>query len=101
MKPRAAAVLALVVWYLMQPPAEPNAPLSKWTRVEPPYDSEDQCLRAIANLNNEINKNLSKGLDPTVRNDVGGYMPRALGVFIPAMCISRDDLEKKTGQRLP
>jgi hypothetical protein len=98
MNVRHAGALALV-WYLMQPPADPNAPLSKWARIEPPYDSEAQCLRAIADLNNEINKGLSQGFGPTDHNGINGNMPRPLGVFIPATCISKDELEKKTGQR--
>jgi hypothetical protein len=93
---RHAAALALVVWYLMQPPANPNAPLSKWTRIQPPYDSEAQCLRAIADLNTEINKDLSQGFSSTDHNGIAGNMPRPLGVFIPATCISKDELEKET-----
>jgi hypothetical protein len=50
MKPRHAAALALVVWYLMTPPALPHdpervdesAPLSQWD-VQTKVDSRDQC----------------------------------------------------------
>jgi len=94
-----ATALALVVWYLMQPPADPNAPLSKWTRIEPPYESKAQCLRAIADLNNVINNNLSQGFGPTDHSGIAGNVPRPLSIFIPATCISKDELEKKAGRR--
>jgi hypothetical protein len=50
MKPRHAAALALVGWYLMLPPAVPNdpdkvdssAPLSQW-EVMTTFDSQSQC----------------------------------------------------------
>jgi hypothetical protein len=51
MKPRHAAALALVAWYLMMPPPravgdhfETNfrAPLSKWTRLRR-FESQSQC----------------------------------------------------------
>lgn len=46
MKPRHAAALALVSWYLMTPPPpfDPNTPLSKWTRLgKTDYASEGEC----------------------------------------------------------
>ena len=46
MKPRHAAVLALVGWYLMTPPPPfyPSTPLSKWTRLgKTDYESEEEC----------------------------------------------------------
>lgn len=52
MKPRYAAALALVVWYLMQPPlphldahafhAEPAAPLARWIIVET-FPTQKEC----------------------------------------------------------
>ena len=50
MKPRHAAALALVGWYLMTPPPpfDPSAPLSKWSRLGKPgkeeYASKEQCM---------------------------------------------------------
>jgi hypothetical protein len=54
MKPRHAAALALVAWYLMMPPPKAvgdhfetnfNAPLSKWTRLRR-FDLQSQCETA-------------------------------------------------------
>ena len=45
-KPRHAATLALVGWYLMTPPPpfNPSTPLSKWTRLgKTDYASEEEC----------------------------------------------------------
>ncbi len=59
MKPRyAAAALALVVWYLMEPPAyvhhgmlafRQNAPFTRWTRGRG-FDSEAACKDVIASV---------------------------------------------------
>ena len=46
MKPRHAAALALVGWYLMTPPPpfNPSTPLSKWSRMgKTDYASEGEC----------------------------------------------------------
>ncbi|MGA6972363.1 MAG: hypothetical protein WBY93_12080 [Candidatus Binatus sp.] len=51
MKPRHAAALAFVAWYLMMPPPRPvgdhfetnfSAPLSKWTKVRR-FDLQSRC----------------------------------------------------------
>jgi hypothetical protein len=47
MKPRHAAALALVGWYLMAPPnKKADAPLSEWT-VGHTYDSAQACQDAL------------------------------------------------------
>jgi hypothetical protein len=63
MKPRQAAALALVGWYLMAPPLhsvvgndqeqwDESAPLSKWKLIDS-YDSAEQCGRVRFLLQNE------------------------------------------------
>ena len=60
MKPRHAAALALVGWYLMLPPIErggsggqfwvpANEPLSMWS-TDRTFNSEDECNSALADL---------------------------------------------------
>ncbi len=58
MKPRHAAALALVGWYLMVPPIQngrPNdqAPFSKWV-IEHIYDSADRCDYVMRKLRPRI-----------------------------------------------
>ena len=54
-KPRHAAALALVGWYLMVPPVDgqrrtlTNAPLTRWSRVRT-FDSEHACKELHASL---------------------------------------------------
>jgi len=52
MKPRHAAALALVVWYLMLPPlvcddrwcdAHLEAPITQWTRAKTIFSSQREC----------------------------------------------------------
>jgi len=65
MKPRHAAALALVGWYLMFPPIDPEsrfdptvseqqldlkAPLHAWW-IADTFDTSDQCKAAIASMN--------------------------------------------------
>jgi hypothetical protein len=43
MKPRHAAALALVGWYLMVPPSEHvNLPISRWNHIAS-FDTADKC----------------------------------------------------------
>jgi hypothetical protein len=57
-KPRHAAALALVGWYLMTPPPDNvNAPISQWD-VGASYDSADQCTR---DLNAILSTALARG----------------------------------------
>src|SRR3979490_3004768 len=55
MKPRHAAALVLVGWYLMTPPVRPDgsvnvaAPLSKW-KTSNTYDAADECKKALLGL---------------------------------------------------
>jgi hypothetical protein len=52
MKPRHAAALALVGWYLMTPPLTGSsgiatqAPLTQWTVIGSSYPSEEKCQQA-------------------------------------------------------
>jgi hypothetical protein len=66
-KPRHAAALALVVWYLMVPPdsakaphyADTEAPLARWTGREDYFDTLKSCEKTLAELqNNERDKEL-------------------------------------------
>ncbi|HXR23889.1 MAG TPA: hypothetical protein VN742_00920 [Candidatus Binataceae bacterium] len=69
MKPRHAATLALVGWYLMMPPMlggnppiyetprpDLGAPLERWT-VADTFDTASQCIAALASVR-EVPKNL-------------------------------------------
>ena len=52
MKPRHAAALALVGWYLMVPPMEgghtnPSAPLSSWRMTAGSYDAAIECRKVL------------------------------------------------------
>jgi hypothetical protein len=58
MKPRHAAVLALVGWYLLIPPvtkntAHPDAPLSKWQKFGT-FDSVKDCESHAVEWNNML-----------------------------------------------
>jgi len=81
MKPRHAAALALVGWYLMIPPrssgqkaVDSGAPLSKWT-VSSAYDAAHECEGAKF-LNREGHK---QDTDPLK------------AAFDAAQCIATDD----------
>ena len=85
MKPRHAAALALVGWYLMMPPHEnvssdgahlaylidPNTPLRKWLRVpgSQEFEYKTDCERAISNgCHREVNADGSSYLDGLLCN---------------------------------
>jgi hypothetical protein len=67
MKPRQAAAIALVGWYLMMPPRpagprmagalagwpDTNAPLSKWI-IDKSFDSAEDCERGFRKLVAEV-----------------------------------------------
>jgi hypothetical protein len=60
MKPRHAAALALVGWYLMSPPIgryDPNhpekTPLNLW-KIDGPYDTAIACVRAKTELTDNL-----------------------------------------------
>jgi hypothetical protein len=59
MKPRHAAALALVGWYLMAPPMNPdknvrvNAPLSQWQIVDS-FDNAQDCHDKKARLTSDM-----------------------------------------------
>src|ERR1700722_15020161 len=67
MKPRHAAVLSLVGWYLMLPPLtkkgpdsydlppDTSAPISKWTySVLDHFDTEEECKTELANRQSSV-----------------------------------------------
>jgi hypothetical protein len=117
MKPRHAAALALVTWYLIVPPpgqprsnggssAPPNdsAPLSQWT-IRNSYDSEQPCEAAKKQSLDTATENLDKqrqfaeqqqGVTPDnlsyqkyLVNDQVAYATKAL-------CVSKDDPRLKS-----
>jgi len=57
MKPRHAAALALVGWYLMLPlPKHPDAPIAQWAHVDS-FDSATECRDAAYHLIDRAKKN--------------------------------------------
>lgn len=84
MKPRHAAALAVVGWYLMVPPTgiksptgDLSAPLSQWTRSGYHlYDLQEQCER---DLDDERERLRSLGAMPAQR------------LMASAQCVSEDD----------
>ena len=92
MKPRHAAVLALVGWYLVLPPTSLgkvvlSAPPSKWT-VFQEYDSLETCLAARVELHERGEQN------PSVKPQLQ-FPPKQLAQFFAADCISADDPKLK------
>jgi hypothetical protein len=67
-KPRHAAALALVGWYLMVPPTETSAPLPQW-KIAATFDSGDQCTRSLSGLRDDANKEVA-----TRENAGAGYL---------------------------
>jgi hypothetical protein len=94
MKPRHAAALALIGWYLMTPPAltgastlgapvytDVDAPISKWNIVES-FDSARACQDSIKKQLASIQKH------PEGCDTVGGQVCRG---YTMAKCIATDD----------
>jgi hypothetical protein len=99
MKPRHAAALALVGWYLMVPSNGPNArqsdPLSKW-RVHRSYDSAEECQAAIdahrrVLAEHEQDHSRDKKLTPSQRVEEATKEAEWEWEFGPAQCIATDD----------
>ena len=88
MRPRHAAALALVGWYLMVPPinlmgVHPSEPLSKWT-VYQDYDSLRTCLAAENELHRRGEQDSS--VTPPLQ-----FPSKELQQFAAAFCIASDD----------
>ena len=88
MKPRHAAALALVGWYLMVPPCamkgkvwtfSSDAPIHQW-KVEDPFDRAADCARAQRFHIDAVNPNGS---------------PNFYAYWLSAQCIATDDLRLK------
>jgi len=89
---RHAAVLALVVWYLMLPPISPrgvdvSAPLSRWT-IYKDYDSIHLCVEGETQLRERGER--EPNLTPPLQ-----FPPRQLEQFAAADCVASDDLRLK------
>lgn len=101
MKPRHAAALALVGWYLIVPPPMPNkiadffygkyiptgfdtrAPLSNWWRVDSAYENQSTCLHSRSVHINEW-KTLSK-TRPSPTHD------KELEQMLDSVCVDEHD----------
>ena len=100
MKPRHAAVLALVGWYLMMPPPrqqtdgkgrlsltrdiDSTAPLSTW-EVGAAFNSPQECNQALGELRTKINREIA---NPDMRADERHFYT---GKSAFAQCIATDD----------
>ena len=83
MKPRHAAALALVGWYLMMPPTgrdypmgNVDAPLTQWMKRPTTYRDKDECEHVLdrhRRLTNSKNKQI------------------AVNFYKQAQCVSADD----------
>jgi len=98
MKPRHAAALALVGWYLMVPPivqpsgregtADTNAPLSKWVKViRGTFDSDDACHVALRRFQFDIQSNYQSAAPEPLSESEYQRIQQASS----AKCIGSDD----------
>ena len=74
MKPRHAATLALVGWYLMVPPhdpdgqhANPKGPLSQW-HILASFDSADECQKRLDTYVQGLNREDSMRGEPKTKS---------------------------------
>lgn len=85
MRPRHAAALALVGWYLMVPLSSPRDPISQWYQVHS-FDTAAQCN---AVLEWEMTDDYAK------QSIKAGQNPEHVKVYVQALqnakCISTDD----------
>jgi hypothetical protein len=95
MKPRHAAALALVGWYLLQPPwigpiLDLRTPLLKWVNLGA-FDSDEQCEHAKADIVNGFKGDLdsAEGKAPD-SNDVT-TLEAADSAAEMSECVSTDD----------
>ena len=99
MKPRHAAALALVGWYLMVPTPYgssslryvENLPLSKWTIFQS-FDSADACENGLYAMRKENSAKL-KALAKAPPKDTNDASPAERLVFLYglAQCVEADD----------
>ena len=99
MKPRHAAALALVGWYLMMPPfterheINTDAPLTKWERLDS-YSSAGDCAadRSIL-LRDSQNKSKAADLAESTALRQGKVWDRTLAIarLEASRCIASDD----------
>jgi hypothetical protein len=117
LKPRHAAALALVGWYLMVPPPGPprstgastappndNAPLNQWT-IRNSSDSAQACEAAKKKILDTATTNMDKqqhlaerrqGLSPDNFADQAFLVADQLEYATEAVCISTDDPRLKS-----
>jgi hypothetical protein len=81
MKPRHAAALALVGWYLMVPTSW-NDRLSQW-QVEASFDTAAECMKARLKIQLNI-KTFHPNQDPSITNRIREMLQQA-------QCIASDD----------
>jgi hypothetical protein len=88
MKPRHAAALALVVWYVLVPPfeepqdprsSEPQfiqqAPLYEWLIIET-YDNESNCKGELTMIQGDYHQRCVSSDDPRIKGKQLQYAPR-------------------------
>ena len=89
MKPRHAAALALVGWYLMIPPSlggfqyDLTAPISKWQQ-DSSYDSADNCEEHRMKVFDMLTKHKVRNLDAKTQDGNAR-------TFFYSKCIATDD----------
>jgi hypothetical protein len=97
MKPRHAAALALVSWYLIMPPSfDSTTPLSKWNRIGT-FDSIDKCASFKLTVQQEISDPAGQEKIRKEAAKTGKPWNRDLAISRSkaAQCVSSDDLRLK------
>jgi hypothetical protein len=93
MKPRHAAALALVSWYLIMPPSfDSTIPLSKWNRIST-FDSIDKCASFKLTVQQEINDpaGQEKIRKEAAKTGTPWNSDLAISRSKAAQCVSTDD----------
>ena len=93
MKPRHAATLALVGWYLLMPPSfDSTIPLSKWNRINT-FDSADKCRTFELTIQHEISDPAGEEKIRKEAAKAGKSWNRDLAISRSkaAQCVSTDD----------
>ena len=102
MKPRRAAVLALVGWYLLIPPVfspmgsnprssnDLTAPLNRWDIWGQPFNSEESCSKEKQRLQSEVPRRLEFAREHPDQ-DPNGNIVAVAQAWQLAECVASDD----------
>jgi hypothetical protein len=111
MKPRHAAALALVTWYLLIPPWagkdwDTSAPLNEWNVTRPTFGTRAECQRTKVDFSHLSDDTLGEKVDAELAEASPGQMPtfeqRDRGIKLlrnrlnEMRCVSGDDPRLKS-----